>query len=440
MTFNERIRCLDNIMDDLRYESSMNGKRDIVDNIPDFVQEDFDYILECLAGRHPFGYKWWEVEPVEENDQINFVTVKQALLFAQTMNNRTNEKICNICRQLARWRYFFKPIINRTLRLGIGQSMLDKVSDAPMLAKKLDDKIILTTSDRLFVTEKLDGNRCIARYDLEENKWKFTSRNGKPMNVSFDMSDIPRDYIYDGEILSTEQTELSKRIYTNLSIKKFDIDNNLRSDQFSKTSGLINSKKEKTGLVYNIFDIQCSLSYAERREILTDIEYHCKYNDKEIRILPVLFMLGRDYRMEELINSLNIVTRMGGEGLMVNLGSRPYEHKRTSSLLKYKGVQTMDMRVMAVVPGTGKYELAAGALLCEARQGDTLYSCSVGTGLSDMQRYDWLAHPEHIVNAIVEVAYFDLSQSIELHGTKQYSLRFPRLKSVRFDKKDTSVF
>ena len=37
-----------------------------------------------------------------------------------------------------------------------------------------------------YITEKLDGNRCIAEYNGD--KWTFTSRNEKPLAVSFDLS------------------------------------------------------------------------------------------------------------------------------------------------------------------------------------------------------------------------------------------------------------
>lgn len=436
MTFNERVNALQNIIDDVRWEPSTTGKRDIINDIPSELYDDFEYIVECLAGRYPFGYKWRHVEPVAADLQMQFYNVRQALMFACT-NDRSNTMVNYVCAHLVRWEEFFQPIIDRTLKLGIGQSILAPRPTAPMLAKKLEDVPIVNTRDELFVTEKLDGNRCIAWYDLFEG-WKFTSRNGKAMNVVFDMEGLPIEYVYDGEILSEEQVNLSKRIYTCVQL-------NERSDvpvesMFNKTSGIINRKTKDKHLVYNIFDIQCELSYRMRRIILDDIDNHYEFNRNEIRILPVLFKLGKDYRMEHLMNSLDIVTSLGGEGLMINFGDKEYEHKRTNSLLKYKKVKTMDMKVMAVIPGDGKYEMAVGAILCEAQTDDVVYSCSVGSGLSDMQRYQWLAHPEYIVGSIVEVAYFDVSQAAMLHGTKQYSLRFPRLKSVRHDKTETSIY
>ena len=138
---------------------------------------------------------------------------------------------------------------------------------------------------------------------------------------------------------------------------------------------------------------------------------------------------------------LAAVTDIGGEGIMINLGDRTYQHKRTDGLLKMKKVQTMDMLVINTEYGSGKYEGQVGALLCQITTDDgKVISCNVGTGLSDEQRLDWAIHPENIVGKIVEIGYFSLSQSSDARGSRFYSLRFPRLKGVRNDKSETSVY
>ena len=60
-------------------------------------------------------------------------------------------------------------------------------------------------------------------------------------------------------------------------------------------------------------------------------------------------------------------------------------------------------------------------------------------GLSDEQRELWAMDPSLIVGKIIEVGYFSMSQNANLNGTKYYSLRFPRLKQVRYDKEVTSI-
>lgn len=427
MTLTERIQFFTELFDDVMSTNSMLLKRTYVLSIPGELQEDFDYILEVLAGQHPFGYKY-EPTAYYDEDMPEDYTIKQVLVYLQEpMLNRdlSQHNIFMHTRRIAKHCAFFEPIINRTLRLGIGRSLLQKDMLSAMLAKKYEGNV---RNNDIFVTEKLDGNRCIAHFDGIE--WQFTSRNGKPMHVKFDMTGLPKNLTYDGEVLSPEQTQLSMKIADGVFDTKFD-------KMFNETSGLINRHSLDKKLIYNIFDVIVEdETYANRREILSTL-----VPQGNVRILPVL----RHYSTKEARDGnidwlLDKVVSAGGEGLMINIADGLYEHKRTDSLLKYKQVQTMDMEVVGIEEGEGKYEGLIGAInvRCVTDKGDTVY-CNVGSGLSDTQRFEWAFHPEKILGKIVEVAYFSVSQNAN-HSAHEYSLRFPRLKSVREDKTQTSQF
>ena len=201
----------------------------------------------------------------------------------------------------------------------------------------------------------------------------------------------------------------------------------------------MNRKDEKHGLKYNIFNIKSDEEYEERRKY---IDYLVSKNKSEtVRIVPVLEKIDNDSSSKRYIDKLcEDVSSCGAEGIMINLSDAPYIHKRNYNLLKYKKHKTMDMRVIEVVPGTGKYEGQVGSLYCEASFEDADISCNVGTGLSDNQRYLWSRNPSLIVGQIVEVEYFEVTQNASSTGTKKYSLRFPRFKNIRHDKSDTSIF
>lgn len=441
MTLSERCNYFWSIFEDLQDTNSILEKRYIISKIPEWLNEDFQYIIECLNGKHKFGYTYThsldKLYPTDVRDENN--TVKDILEFLQEPRLRGDLSTPNIARyinQTIHLGWFFEPIVNRTLKLGIGNSILPKDGLAPMLAKKYEGKIAY---DRMgyYITEKLDGNRCIASY--EDGNWVFRSRNGKLMHVNFDMGDLPKEFVYDGEVMSRSQTISSMKLTLNLvdGLSSYAYYNG----EFNSTSGLINRHGGIKDLVYNIFDIMLdNVPYYERRDELSRIQDCCS-DTADVRIVPVIAQT--DFVSLENITSdyLGKICNMGGEGLMINLGSGMYNHKRTDQLLKLKQVQSIDMVVTGIQEGSGKYEYMVGAIncLCNTDDGKCI-EVSVGSGLSDEQRMDWYLHPEKIIGKIVEIQYFSTSQDGKNRGSNNYSLRFPRLKVVRTDKSTTSQY
>ena len=438
MTLNERIKAFNIIFYDLQETTSLNMKRAIVDQIPSELKEDFEFIVECLAGKHVFGYSWPNGLPNNYiPDGIMNFTIKDALVYLLNPKNENDLSMYNIlrhCKTFSHWTDFFAPIVNRTLKLGIGKSLLPKDGLSVMLAKKYESSSKLKDDKRgYFITEKLDGNRCVAHFD--GIKWVFTSRNGKPMHVNFDMTGLPKEYVYDGEILSPEQVKLSNMIHDNIvhgkHIKK-------TNTSFNQTSGLINRHDTNKELVYNIFDIMYDdVEYIARREMLDQL----KPQSNDIRILPTLAYFANRSTIDYLAGDImNKVVAAGGEGIMINLGDAKYQHKRTDGLLKFKPVYTIDMVVEDIEMGSGKYEDMVGALICKVVQDGKTIRCNVGTGLTDGQRELWADYPDEIINRIVEIGYFSLSQNSNELGTNNYSLRFPRLIKIRSDKSEVSIY
>ena len=436
MTLQERVDYLSYIFDLLQDTNSRIEKEQIVKDIHPRCKEDFDFIIECLAGKHKFGYTYKRY-PFLYNSTIGAMTVKSVLQFLLTPakdKDLSTENIMSYVSLTTKWADFFEPIVNRTLRLGIGESLVEKSIISPMLAKKLENDVKFSKNG-YFVTEKLDGNRCIASYDGE--KWNFTSRNGKAMHVDIDMSLMDKSYIYDGEIMTPAQTINSELRGREILFGAKQTD--WQKEDFNTTSGLINRHTLNKVLTFNVFDILIDAPYIERRRELDKLSP--EDTGLDVRILPTL---GHFATKEDLFANipmlLDKITSTGGEGLMINLADSPYLQKRTDQLLKVKKVYTMDMRVFDWSYGTGKYYDVLGNIYCQANFDGKVVTCSVGTGISDEQREDWALHPDKIVGKIVEVSYFSLSQDKAKKGTNEYSLRFPRLKRVRDDKEETSQY
>lgn len=427
MNVSERLQLIHNMCIELSRTTSRLDKEYIVKSYrqkDEQLSQDIDYVFEILSGMHKLGYTFISGTStlVYHGDSAESL---EEFLRPLSIESKEQFTIYEVC---GRYRYLYTqlaPILNRIWRIGINKSQLAKTSISPMLAKKYEPgKHCVDKNEEYYITEKLDGNRCISYYDVNTSKWKFMSRSGKELKVQFDMLYMPLDNIYDGEILSRQQIE------------------NPSQHNFNALSGALNSKYgNKNELIYIIFDIVDEQKrYSDRRRMLNNILVHrvALKGKSNVDILPIINCL-RAEQMPKLNTLLEMIEDKGGEGLMINIGSAVYQHKRTDKLLKVKSVYTMDMKVIDWNYGTGKYEDAVGSLICEAWDNNIVYECSVGSGLSDDQRYLWANEPKKILGKIVEVAYFSLSQDKTRQGTTCYSLRFPRLKRIRDDKTTTSV-
>lgn len=399
--------------------SSSDGKNDKAFILANFKNEHYDLVddinfcFEVLAGKHKLGYTYelfLSTKIIGASDMYKTHTIRD---FVEELK-KLAPTYANIVHAYAMTPVgcaeFIEALVNRKFKLGISNSSEMLTPYSPMLAKRYPDSV---HEGEYYVQEKLDGNRCIAVYNNENGCWDFWSRSGKPLKVSFDMSWASADHVFDGEVMTLAHAG---------------------TRDFNVTSGAINSKYgDKSQLHYYIYDIiDNTKSYSKRKEILDD--YADKVGD-DCTILPVLDKVSvyknpdYNWRLDEWLDK---ITSKGGEGIMLRDPDAVYQiGKRSDALLKYKKVQTMDLRIIDWNPGNGKYEGAIGSFVCETDDG----SISVNVaGMSDNVRW---SNPEEWIGKIIEVAYFDISKS----KTKDtMSLRFPRMKKVRDDKTTTSVY
>ena len=425
----EKLQLIHRMCQELEGTSSRNEKETIVEfyrNKDSQLSSDITYVFEILAGQHKLGYTF--IKPsyskdIEDPRTLEEISLEEYLKPLYSIEDKSELTIKHYCARYCSTYKYLAPILNRWWRTGINKSQLSTLITSPMLAKKYEPgKHCTDKHDDYFITEKLDGNRCVAIFNFSNNEWEFISRSGKRLKVNFDMIGMPTGLVYDGEILSRQQMT------------------NPGQANFNGLSGAINSKYgDKSDLVYNVFDIvDDTTPYKDRRTTLNSIQNDRAGALSNVRILPLIAVL-KSQALDSLGSLLAMVENWGGEGLMINVGSRKYEHKRTDALLKVKSVYTMDMVVTDIEYGTGKNEGLIGALWCEASDGDKKYCCRVGSGLTDEMREAWAVNTNLIIGKIVEVAYFSISQDKNSRGSSVYSLRFPRFKKVRQDKDTTSV-
>ena len=277
-------------------------------------------------------------------------------------------------------------------------------------------------NEYIFITEKLDGIRCVCIY--QNGQAKFYSRQGKEItglnDIETEINTVCNalnidEYVFDGELL--------KENYDNLD----------SGSLYRETTSIVNSKAEdKKGIIFNMFDILPlqefkngigSKIYKDRRKELENIE---KLNTEHIHIVPVLYE-GTDHsKITELLKEMESNEK---EGVMINRNF-VYEVKRTKSVLKVKSMESADLRIVGFEEGRGKNAGTLGAVIVDYKG----YKVNVGSGFSDEDRKYFWNNQNSLMGKIVEIQYFEESEN----QSGGLSLRFPVYLRMRLDKTEPS--
>lgn len=123
-----------------------------------------------------------------------------------------------------------------------------------------------------------------------------------------------------------------------------------------------------------------------------------------------------------------LVWSKGGEGVILKQWDAPYHlGKRNSTLMKIKEEVTLDLIVIDIIEGQGKYQGTTGAIVCKDSKG---FEHTV-SGMTDAQRDVWFVSPTEIVGKVVEVKAMKVLPDGQL--------REPRFKAIRHDKSPKDI-
>ena len=305
---------------------------------------------------------------------------------------------------------FVRGLFTKSLKIGADAKTVNKVipgliSTFEIMLGSKADLNKLPKGDK-FVTEKHDGCRCFTQ--IRNGKIIMKSRQNKIFEGLIDIENSIKELglnniCIDGELLAIDSN------YENV---------------YKDTMKIVSTKeKEKHGVKYMIFDIlpidefdnkKGVFKYSERRKILDNIK-----QNEFISITPVLYH-GTDN--DKVLEVLSTCRGNGAEGAMINL-DKPYEFKRSKTLLKLKVMNTCDLKIIGFEEGSGKFKGTLGNLICDYKG----YQLGVGSGFDDKQREQIWNNQEEYLNRIAEIQYFE-----ETYNDKGgLSLRFPVFKCVR---------
>lgn len=324
-----------------------------------------------------------------------------------------------------------EQLICKDVNLGVDSKTINK--EIPkclptfevMLAHKFFDKPEKLTGKSFAITTKLDGFRLIAMID-ENSNVSFYSRVGKRieglLEIEYELKTaFPAGTVLDGELTVSNYFEMESK------------------EAYKAASKIITLKGDtpKRGLTYRVFDgmfinewrsQKCTLTYEERRHLLSSLFYYNPIKLRHIELLPILYQGDDVSKVQELLDE---VVSKGGEGVMINILSSTYKFTRCWDIMKVKKFNSLDLEVIGMEEGSGRLTGTLGAIYVRYKGGNTV---KVGSGFSDEERKLYFNNPNLILHKIVEIKHFEESSSGE-GANKTYSLRFPTwCSNIRIDK------
>ena len=314
-------------------------------------------------------------------------------------------------------------IVTQDLKIGVTATSLNKVygkdfipKTGCMLGTLYGDVNPATVKWPCIVTEKLDGVRRVL---VKENGvCRIYSRSGHEdtglVEIMEDAKYLPNNYVYDGELLAagTFKDSIAQRQATN---------------------SIANSKGNRTGLTFNVFDmisvdefyagvshddamhrkILLAATFAdENLQMIDDLwfsriqAFSIHHPLKAIRPVPIL---GLASSIDAVTPIAEEIWRRGGEGVMLNVASGKYEIKRSKQLLKIKHTEEVVLPVVNILEGSGKYEDSMGALVVQYKGSFV----GVGSGFTDDQRQAIWDEPDKYIGRKIEIETFGESTNAQ---------------------------
>lgn len=281
------------------------------------------------------------------------------------------------------------------------------------LAKPIDNKFKGFNNPRY--SRKFDGKRM---YIMDGVGYSRTGKVCYQDPIKYIINEINeidpwQQYVFDGELLYFNEDGI---------------------ENFRKGISLSNAKNYKEGcydLIYVIFDVIDRYQFVNQHSLkIFDDEYRLIKHITKAREMtrpdilcteyPHIFLV-KQHADPIILNTYKDFDKW--EGLIVRNGDEPYQFKRTGSLRKIKKFKDIELPVVDITEGTGKYEGTLGSIVVTYRN-NLVY---VGSGFTDEQRDRIWNNWDDYKDMYLKIKYFE--ESVNDKG--EYSLRFPTFIAFR---------
>lgn len=249
------------------------------------------------------------------------------------------------------------------------------------LLQNFDLKTFEKNPHAYLYSEKLDGIR--AYWDGEA----LYSRGGKKLNPpSFFTQNFP-PFAIEGELWN-------------------------KRGEFEGIASIVKSSKNPKNwekLKFYIFEVPNQKGgILQRLEVLEN--YLSTHPAPFIQIIPQLQVSDS----KELMQKLDEITKLGGEGLVLRDKNEPYYTGRNQKAMKLKAYLDRECKIISYTQGEGKFTNQVGSIICQ----DEDKSFKIGSGMSE----DFRKNPPKL-GTIITYKYFGL--------TKKGLPKFPTFLRIR---------
>jgi hypothetical protein len=312
-------------------------------------------------------------------------------------------------------------VVSKDLKCGASESTANKIwpeliHEYPcMLCTPFDEKLVSKFKWPAMVQLKMDGMRFNAI--VKNGACEFRSRNGKEINIlgrleqRFITLADGKDTVFDGELIVVdEHEEILDRQTGNGILNK-------------AVKGTINDA-EASRVRATVWDV---IPYEDFQKGICDVNYHIRFMLLQSMPLDNKYIRLVEYKIVSSIEDARVIFNdylaQGQEGIILKDLSGKWENKRVKTQVKFKAELECDLKIIAVQPGTGKYEGMVGAYACESEDG--IVRAEVGSGFSDEARKNF-----DVIGKIAAVKY-----NARIRNKQgEESLFLPVLLEVREDK------
>ena len=384
--------------------SSLNEKQRILRE-----NKDNELLKKCLVflldGNTVTGISTKKIDKMTISKAANYATFEpknfsEVIDYLKTHNTGTDvdvatvrKFICNNSKSEAECQ-FYEEMVTKKFRLGADSKLINKA--IPGLIEEFNvqlgtsiEKVKLKGNELIYISRKLNGLRCA--YIGTECRTRQNKKINGVDHIIKDLQAMGYDNMFvDGELLYKNKEGLSD------------------SEAFQKGTGIANSKSgDKSQLKFVVFDMfplkefwsgKSKEPYSIRSKDLDELEEKLKFHPTDnIEVVPRVY---HGYDHSKIWEWLQYAEDNDWEGFCINL-NKPYECKRTKSLIKVKQFYDATLRVIGYEEGSGKNKGALGSLIVKYKDGKS----GVGYGYSDQMRKDLWEKRDELIGKLIDIKY-----------------------------------